>query len=194
MRCNIVFHPTTMAMSSSCNLLFVKRWCQDVTCSAYMGQPGIRPPERTGMTLRNQTSMVSIDLLLIMEETPPLPRCLTTHPQDNMSQTRGTEDVLVEHFALGHVFIITGLEAVMHQNTKHVLWAGLLTDDRGKVVEWLQRHLIYWLLTATVMRNNSVLTPIHLPFHFPSILTFPSLYLCLRRTPHFSAVCHSFKT
>lgn len=53
---------------------------------------------------------------------------------------------LVEHSALGHVSIITGLEAVMRQNTKHVLRGGLLTDDGGKVVERLRWHLIYWLL------------------------------------------------
>lgn len=50
-----------------------------------------------------------------------------------MTQMGGAEDVLVEHCALGHVFIITGLEAVMHQNTTHVLQGGLLTDEGGKL-------------------------------------------------------------
>lgn len=50
---------------------------------------------------------------------------------------------LVEHSALGRVSIITGLEAVMSQSTKHVLRGGFLTDDGGKVAERLQWHLIY---------------------------------------------------
>lgn len=55
---------------------------------------------------------------------------------------------LVEHCALGHVSIITGLEAVMRRNTKHVLRGGLLTDDGRKVGEGLHWHFIYWLLAA----------------------------------------------
>lgn len=91
MRCNIVFHPTTMTMSRCCNLLFVKRRCQDITCSVYVDQPALKPPENTRMTEKNknQTSRLSIDLLLTMEETPPLsspPCCLTTCPKDNTDE------------------------------------------------------------------------------------------------------------
>lgn len=118
---------------------------------ARVGQPGIKPPDNTWMTFGNQASISSIDLLLTMEKTPhPLlpPCCLATHPQDNTTQMGGTGGDLVEHSALGHVSIITGLEAVMRQNTKHALRGGLLTDDGGKVAERLQWHLIYWVPAA----------------------------------------------
>jgi len=103
---------------------------------ARVDQPGIKPPNNTWMTLENQASISSIDLLLTMEKTPrpPLsPCCLATQPQDNTTQMRDTGGDLVEHSALGHVSIITGLEAVMRRNTKHVLRGGLLTDDGGKL-------------------------------------------------------------
>lgn len=45
--------------------------------------------------------------------------CLATHAQDNTTQDTGCN--LVKHSALGHVSIITGLEAVMCQNAEHVL-------------------------------------------------------------------------
>lgn len=109
------------------------------------------------MTLENQALIPSIDLLLTMEREKKRESerkkkanssssfwlcCLATHPQDNTAQMGDTGGDLVEHSPLGHVSIITGLEAVMHQNTKHVLQGRLLTDDQGKVVERLQWHLI----------------------------------------------------
>ena len=90
---------------------------------------------------------------------------------------------LVEHSALGHVSIITGLEAVMRQNTEHVLRGGLLTDDGGESCR--KAAVAFDLLAShhTVMRSNSVLTPyVSLP-SFPSILILLPLYLCLWQPP-----------
>lgn len=118
-----------------------------------------------------------------MKETPhplPPPCCLATHPQDNTSQMGDTGGDLVEHSALGHVSIITGLEAVMRQNTEHVLRGGLLTDDGGESCR--KAAVAFDLLASycTVMRSNSVLTPLRLPSLpslFSSILIWLPLYL-----------------
>lgn len=128
---------------------------------------------------------------------PPSRVVLATHPQDNTTQMGDTGGDLVEHSALGHVSIITGLEAVMRQNTEHVLRGGLLTDDGGESCR--KAAVAFDLLAShcTVMRSNSVLTPLRLPSLpslFSSILIFLPLYLCLWQPPSFTVVCHSFKT
>lgn len=101
------------------------------------------------------------------------------------SDGRHTRGDLVEHGAPGHVSIITGLEAVMHRNTKHVLQGGGLTDDGRQVGKSL--HLL--TSCCTVMRCNSALTTL-----FSSILIFLLFYLCLWHPPSFTVVCYSFKT
>lgn len=114
-------------------------------------QPGIKPPNNTWMTLeKSGINIINRPSVDHEKDTPSSssPCCLAKHPQDNTTQMGDTGGDLVEHSALGHVSIITGLEAVMRQNTEYVLRGGLLTDDGGKVAERLQWHLIYWLLTA----------------------------------------------
>lgn len=202
MKCDIVFHPATTTMSRCRNMPFVKRWWQDITCSADgacgparhqtskqhlddFGKSGINIINRPSADHENDTPSSSF------------PCCLATHPQDNTTQMGDTGGDLVEHSALGHVSIITGLEAVMHQNTEHVLRGGLLTDDGGESCR--KAAVAFDLLASqcTVMRSNSVLTPLHLPslpLRFPSILIFLPFYLCLWQPPSFSMVCHSFKT
>lgn len=125
------------------------------------------------------------------------PCCLVAHPQDNTTQMGDAGGDLVEHSAQGHVTIITGLEAVMLRNTKHVLRRGLLTDDGRKVAE--KAAVAFHLLASrySVMRSNSVLTPLcllSLPFLFSYLFFFPGLPLPVASPFPFSVVCHSFKT
>lgn len=60
---------------------------------------------------------------------------MDTDTQDDTIQRGTTGGDLVEHSALGHVSIITGLEAVMHLNTRRVLQGGFLTDDGAGVLQ-----------------------------------------------------------
>lgn len=91
------------------------------------------------------------------------PCCLTTCPQENTTQMGDTEGDLVVRSALGRVSIITGPVAVMHQNTKHVLREGFWLMIGGG---WRKAAVTFDLLVShcAIMRSNSVLTPLRLPF------------------------------
>lgn len=196
MKCDIVFHPATTTMSRCCNMPFVKRRWQDISCLA----DGMRTSQASNVQKhsddfgkKNLASTPSIDLLLTMRNShlPLPPCCLATHPQDNTPRMGDTGGDLVEHSPPGHVSIITGLQAVMRQNTKHVLQGWLLTDDRG---ESCRKAAVAFDLLAprwAVMRSNSVLTPLRLPSPpLPPILSPACFTFACGNLLSFCVVCH----
>ncbi|KAG7518676.1 hypothetical protein JOB18_040913 [Solea senegalensis] len=93
MKCDIVFHPMTTTMSRCRNMPFVKRCgrTSPAPLMAFVDQPSIKPPNNTRVTLENQASIPSIDLLLTMRRIPhpPLARVVLARKPTGQHNSEG---------------------------------------------------------------------------------------------------------
>lgn len=110
MKCDIVFHPATTTMSRCCNMPFVKRWWQDITCSAdsVHGPARHQASNNTWMTLENQASIPSIDLLLTMEKTPhpPVPHVVWPHTHRTTQLRWETQEATLSNIVHWDMFLL----------------------------------------------------------------------------------------
>lgn len=111
MKCDIVFHLATTTMSRCCNMPFVKRWWQDITCSA----DGACGPARRQMSEQHLDDFGKSGVNIInrpcvdheKDTHPPLPPCcLATHPQDNTTQTGDTGGATLSNIVHWDMFLL----------------------------------------------------------------------------------------